>query len=87
MVLNYAYTQVFSFLPDFMVWPGVNVSYSFTQSEVSIKTDLAGSEREQPLPGLSENVLQVTAFLGICNDFETRLSARYRDEFVSEQWG
>ncbi len=84
--IELAYTQVFSFLPDLWSGLGVNVSYSFTQSEVSIKTDLAGSEREQPLPGLSENVLQVTAFWEY-NDFETRLSARYRDEFVSEQWG
>lgn len=84
--IELAYTQVFSFLPDLWSGLGLNVSYSFTESEVSIQTDLSGSDREQPLPGLSENVLQMTAFWSY-NDFETRLSARYRDEFVSEQWG
>ena len=84
--IELAYTQVFSFLPDLWSGLGRNLSYSYTESEVSIKTDLSGSEREQALPGLSENVLQATVFWAY-EDFETRLSARYRDEFVSEQWG
>ncbi|MGJ8693441.1 MAG: TonB-dependent receptor [Thalassotalea sp.] len=84
--IELAYTEVFSYLPDLWSGLGMNISYSYTESEVSIKTDLSGTEREQTLPGLSANVLQATVFWGY-DDFETRLSARYRDEFVSEQWG
>jgi len=84
--IELAYTQVFSFLPSYWAGLGVNMSYSHTESEVEFKTDLAGSERSQPLPGLSENVATVTVFWGY-EGFETRISARYRDEFVSEQWG
>jgi outer membrane receptor protein involved in Fe transport len=36
------------------------------------------------LPGLSENVAQVTLFWEY-EGFETRVSGRYRDQFVSEQ--
>lgn len=84
--IELAYTQVFSFLPDLWSGLGVSMSYSYTESEVEFFTDLSGSERVQPLPGLSENVLQATLFWEY-QDFETRLSGRYRDEFVSEQWG
>lgn len=81
-----AYTQIFSFLPDLWSGLGLSMSYSYTQSEVEFATDLSGSERIQSLPGLSENVLQATLFWQY-QGFESRLNARYRDEFVSEQWG
>ncbi len=84
--IELAYTQIFSFLPDLWSGLGMNLSYSYTKSEVEIKTDLAGSERTQSLPGLSENVMTATVFWQY-QGFETRLSARYRDKFVSEQWG
>ncbi|MDX2321435.1 MAG: TonB-dependent receptor, partial [Moritella sp.] len=84
--IELAYTQVFSFLPSVWSGLGVNLSYSHTESEVEFQTDLAGSERTQSLPGLSENVFTAILFWGY-QGFETRLSARYRDEFVSEQWG
>lgn len=84
--IELAYTQVFSFLPELWSGLGVSVSYSHTESEVEFITNLAGGERTQPLPGLSENVGTATLFWSYV-DFETRISARYRDSFVSEQIG
>jgi TonB-dependent receptor len=82
--LEIGYTQVFSFLPGFWQGLGLNASYSRTQSEIQSQTTLGGDSVPQALPGLSENVLTTTLFWRY-QQFETRLSARYRDEFVSEQ--
>jgi len=82
--LELAYTQVFSFLPGLWSGLGLNASYSHTQSEIQSQTNLGGTSVKQPLPGLSENVLSTTLFWNY-SDFETRLSVRYRDDFVSKQ--
>ena len=82
--LELAYTQVFSFLPGLWSGLGLNASYSHTQSEIQSQTNLGGTNIKQPLPGLSENVLSSTLFWNYL-DFETRLSVRYRDDFVSKQ--
>lgn len=84
--IELAYTQIFSFLPDMWSGLGLNISYSYTKSEVEFFTDLGGATRSQSLPGLSENVLNATLFWNY-NDFEARVNTRYRSEFVSEQWG
>ncbi len=82
--IELAYTQVFSFLPELWSGLGINASYSFTQSEIQSQTDLGGDTTPQPLPGLSENVMSTTLFWSYL-DFDTRLSVRYRDNFVSKQ--
>ena len=82
--LELAYTQVFASLPDAWSGLGVNASYSYTESEVQSLTNLGGDSVVQSLPGLSNNVASVTLFYSY-EGFETRISARYRDEFVSEQ--
>ncbi|NMP17817.1 TonB-dependent receptor [Thalassotalea sp. Y01] len=84
--IEIAYTQVLSFLPDFWSGLGFNISYSHTESSVELQTDLSGGSMDQSLPGLSENLFTSTVFYEY-EGFETRLSVRYRDEFVSEQWG
>ncbi|TKB46385.1 TonB-dependent receptor [Thalassotalea mangrovi] len=84
--LEISYTQVFSFLPELWSGLGLSLSYSHTKSDVELVTDLAGGSVEQSLPGLSENLFTSTLFWEY-QDFETRVSVRYRDEFVSEQWG
>ncbi|SET63231.1 TonB-dependent receptor [Thalassotalea agarivorans] len=81
-----ALTQVFTFLPDLWSGLGIYVSYSYTQSNVAFETDLLGTTIDQPLEGLSENLATATLFYEY-SDFETRLSFRYRDSFVSRQWG
>lgn len=82
--LELAYTQIYSDLPGMLSGLGANISYSFTESEIQSITDLGGSSVPQALPGLSENVVSATIFWAY-EDFETRLSARYRDAFVSKQ--
>lgn len=79
-----AYTQVFKFLPGVWQGLGVSTSYSFTESEIQQQTSLGGSTVDISLPGLSENVFTGTVFWEY-QGFEARVSARYRDPFVSEQ--
>ncbi|RVU31861.1 TonB-dependent receptor [Rheinheimera riviphila] len=79
-----AYTQIFKFLPGIWQGLGVSGSYSYTESEIQQPTNLGGDSIEISLPGLSENVFTGTLFWEYDN-FEARLSARFRDPFVSEQ--
>lgn len=79
-----AYTQIFSFLPDMWSGLGMNIGYSYTESEIQQITNLGAETLSISLPGLSENVFSTTLFWEH-EGFETRLSMRYRDAFVSEQ--
>lgn len=80
--LEVAYTQIYSMLPGWFSGLGVSASYSFTESE--IQRTLGDNVYAADLPGLSENVATVTVFWEH-EGFETRLSGRYRDAFVSQQ--
>jgi iron complex outermembrane recepter protein len=82
--LELAYTQVFASLPSPFDGLGLNASYSYTESEVQKLTGLGGDSVPQSLEGLSKNVANLTLFYGY-EGFETRVSARYRSSFVSEQ--
>lgn len=82
--LELAYTQVFASLPSPFDGLGVNTSYSYTDSEVQKLTSLGGDSVPQTLEGLSKHVANLTLFYGY-EGFETRISARYRSSFVSEQ--
>jgi len=81
-----AYTQIFSFLPSIWSGLGTNVNYSYTESEILRITTSGDVVGPQPIAGLSENVFSASLFWEY-QGFETRVSMRYRDEFVSEQWG
>ncbi|MCP5010137.1 MAG: TonB-dependent receptor, partial [Aestuariibacter sp.] len=61
---------------------GMNASYSYTESE--IQRTVGNGVFASALPGLSENVATVTLFWEY-EGFETRVSGRYRDAFVSQQ--
>lgn len=80
--LEVAYTQIYSMLPGWWSGLGVSASYSFTESE--IQRTLGNDVYAADLPGLSENVATLTVFWEH-EGFETRLSSRYRDAFVSQQ--
>ncbi|GBL05391.1 TonB-dependent receptor [Glaciecola sp. KUL10] len=80
--LELSYTQIYSFLPDLWSGLGVSASYSFTESEIQRTT--GNGVFASSLPGLSESVATATVFWEY-EGFETRLSTRYRDAFVSEQ--
>jgi len=82
--LELGYTQVLSFLPGLWSGLGINASYSHTQSAIQSQTNLGGNTISQSLPGLSKNVITATLFWSY-DKFETRVSVRYRDAFVSEQ--
>lgn len=82
--IELGYTQVFSFLPDLWSGLGFSASYSHTESEIQQISKLGQQDLPISLPGLSENVVQSTLFWEYAG-FETRLSVRYRDDFVSEQ--
>ena len=77
-----AYTQIYDFLPGMWSGLGLSASYSFTESE--IQRTVGDGVFASNLPGLSENVAQLTLFWEYAG-FETRVSGRYRDAFVSEQ--
>ncbi|MBT0586470.1 TonB-dependent receptor [Alteromonas oceanisediminis] len=80
--LEFAYTQIYSMLPGAWAGLGVSASYSYTESE--IQRTVGNGVFASALPGLSENVAQLTVFWEY-EGFETRISGRYRDQFVSEQ--
>ncbi|MCG9714155.1 TonB-dependent receptor [Shewanella insulae] len=82
--IELAYTQVFDFLPGALSGLGFTGSYAYSDSEVEFETDLSGESLAIPLPGLSEHVLNTTLFYTL-DGFDTRLSMRYRSEYVSEQ--
>lgn len=82
--LELAYTQVFKFLPELWSGLGISASYSYTESEIQQQVSLGAQTIDITLPGLSKNVATATVFWEY-EGFETRLSARFRDNFVSEQ--
>jgi TonB-dependent receptor len=79
-----AYTQVMKFLPSFWQGLGFSGSYSYTESEIQQQVSLGAQTIDITLPGLSKNVMTATLFWEY-EGFETRVSGRYRDNFVSEQ--
>ncbi len=80
--IELAYTQIYSDLPGLLSGLGMNASYSYTESE--IQRTVGNGVYASALPGLSENVATVTLFWEY-EGFETRVSGRYRDAFVSQQ--
>lgn len=79
-----AYTQVFSMLPEPFDGLGANFSYSYTESEIEKERVIGVSTVKQTLEGLSKNVASTSLFWNY-KDFETRISVRSRDKFVSDQ--
>ncbi|TRY32461.1 TonB-dependent receptor [Aliiglaciecola sp. M165] len=82
--IELSYTQVYSFLPAPFDGLGMSASYSFTESEIQRTLDPDNGVFSTDLPGLSENVANATLFYEY-EDFETRVSVRYRDAFASQQ--
>lgn len=80
--IELGYTQIYSMLPGAWAGLGMNASYSYTESEIS--RTVGEGVFASSLPGLSENVATLTLFWEY-EGFETRVSTRYRDAFVSEQ--
>jgi len=81
-----AFTKVFDFLPELWSGLGVQGSYSYTESEVSLINSLGGEPIETTFEGLSQDVFTGTLFWNY-QGFDARISARYRSPFVSSQVG
>ncbi|KKO45084.1 TonB-dependent receptor [Arsukibacterium ikkense] len=84
--IELAYTQVFNFLPDLWSGLGMQLSYSYTESEVQLINNLGGESIETTFEGLSKNVVNATLFWEY-QGIDTRINARYRSPFVSSQVG
>ena len=82
--IELAYTEIYSMLPGLWSGLGVNASYSYTESEIQRTT--GNGVYTGNLPGLSEQVASVTLFWEY-EGFESRVSTRYRNPFVSKQVG
>lgn len=82
--IELAYTQIFSFLPGLWSGLGANISHSYTETEIVRIADESQGIYTTQLPGLSKNVFSGTVFWER-EGFETRINARYRSPFVSEQ--
>jgi iron complex outermembrane recepter protein len=72
----------FSLMSDTLEGFGLTASYSFTKSNVQPNP----GDPSQPLPGLSEDVLNSTLYYER-EGFSARVSARYRSEFLGEVQG
>lgn len=81
-----AFTKVFDTLPEVFSGLGVQGSYSYTESEVSLINTLGGEAIETTFEGLSQDVFTGTLFWNY-QGFDARVSARYRSPFVSSQVG
>ena len=83
-----AYSQAFDFLEsEFLNDFGINVNYSYTQSEIDFTAANSGQELDLPLPGLSDHVANGQLYYEHDNGFAARFEARYRSRFVSPQIG
>ena len=80
------YTQTFSFLPGYFAGLGANVNFSYTQSEIEVKSKVPGEDGALgPIEGLSPRVLSATVFYDWNDKFSARVSSRYRSAYLSEQ--
>lgn len=81
-----AYTQTLSFLPGMWSGLGVNVNFSYTDSEILIDASVSGAPADfsSDLPGLSRRVWTGTVFYEY-EDFEARISSRFRSPYFDEQ--
>lgn len=81
-----AYTQTFDFLPDLWKGLGVNLNFSYTESEITVPSKVPGEVGEPgPLEGLSPRVYSATLFYDYDEKFNARISARYREAYLSRQ--
>ncbi|MEO1028884.1 MAG: TonB-dependent receptor, partial [Pseudomonadota bacterium] len=85
--IEVAYTQVFEFLPAPFDGLGASVNYTWIDSSIEVAPSfLTGEAIETQIPGFSEHVFNPTIFFDY-GGFSTRVSGRYRSDFVSPQIG
>ncbi len=81
-----AYTQTFTSLPGAWAGLGMNLNFSYTESEIEVSSAVPGEEDElSPIEGLSPRVYSATIFYDYEELFSARLSARHRAAYLSKQ--
>ncbi len=83
---EFATTMMLDELPSFWSGLGFNFNYAYTESSATRRGSEGVFNVETAFPGLSRHVASGTIFY-TGDRFETRLSTRYRSEFISQQWG
>lgn len=81
-----AYTQTFKFLPGIWSGLGTNLSFSYTDSEITQASQVAGDPNDvAPMRGLSKRVLSATLYYSWDDKFETRVNVRHRSPYLERQ--
>ncbi len=84
--IEIGYTQTFNFLPDLWKGLGANINFSYTESEIERPSNVPGEDGAlAPMEGLSPRVFSATIFYDYEDLFTARISARHRDEYLSQQ--
>jgi iron complex outermembrane recepter protein len=81
-----AFTYTFDFLPGALSGLGASANYSYTRSKINFEAGNSGVNLTLPLPGLSKHVANGSIFWDY-RGFATRVSGRYRSNFISPQTG
>lgn len=81
-----AYTQTFDFLPDLWSGLGININWSYTDSEITRPSAVPGETgQDAPLEGLSNRVSSGTLFYDYDEKLNARVSVRHRGPYLSQQ--
>ena len=74
----------FSMLSDALDGFGVQLSYSYTESDIKIQGNISSvADNHIPLPGLSKNVWNATLYYEKYG-FGARIATRYRSDYIGE---
>ena len=84
--IEMAYTETFKDLPGAWSGLGVNLNFSYTESEIEVPSQVPGEEnRLGPIEGISPRVYSATLFYDYEESFSARVSARHRAAYVGRQ--
>ena len=76
------YQQPFTFLPGFWSDFGVQLNYTFVESDIQYLSSSGAPSATGPMVGLSENAWNATLYYDN-RRFSARVSAAYRDEYMN----
>ncbi|WP_411833396.1 TonB-dependent receptor [Pseudoxanthomonas mexicana] len=77
-----SYQQPFTFLPGFWKDFGVQLNYTWVDSEIQYLSSSGAPSAKGPMVGLSKNAWNATVYYDNSR-FSARVSAAYRDEFIN----
>lgn len=77
-----SYQQPFSFLPGFWSDFGLQLNYTYVQSDIQYLSASGAPSAKGPMVGLSKNAYNATLYYE-GDHFAARVSAAYRDEFLT----